>query len=253
MSRRARSSLAAAVLAAVLMGLRAAPQHAVGPLQPYTNAWTMTFHGDDGTVSPPQLWEDSMDTITWNGRPAMQRVQIEHRLVPVGGYQRTANVFDARTLAPYMTEVRQRNGMFVRREYDGLRVREIRSVRSSAGVDSAMREYTVSAPFIDFYGGMYATVLAARPLTAGLQGTFPALLAPDTIVQVPFSVLTRDTVRGVGGALTSAFKVDVGISSGPGAGSGTFTAWVIDKPPYVLRLTTKQGKPPGYWSWDETP
>ena len=45
-------------------------------------ALTTGFHADDGTVSPPQLWEDRMDTITWRGKAAMQRVQIEHRLMP---------------------------------------------------------------------------------------------------------------------------------------------------------------------------
>ena len=145
---RACVALIVAVLATTVAGLGAAPQDAAMRLQPYTNAWMMTFHGADGSVSPPQLWEDSMDTVTWRGRPAMRRVQVEHRLVPVGGYQRTTNVFDARTLAPYMTEQRQRNGMFMRWEYDGVHVREIRSVRAPAGSASSMRWVASSVPTV---------------------------------------------------------------------------------------------------------
>jgi len=241
---------------------RPAPHHVLAPrqehgvLQPYSNAWLMTFHGEDGSVSEPQLWEDRLETIDWNGRPAMRRVQIEHRLVPVGGYQIFTNVFDPSTLTPYMSDVRQRAGRFVRQEFDGLRVRDIRSLRGARGqppTDSVVHAYTVATPFVDFYGGMYALVFAVKPLTVGLQGTFQALLAPDTLVTVPFSVLARESVRGVGGVATMAYKVEVGITSGAGAANGVYTAWISDKPPYVLRLTWPQAQPAGYWSWDEKP
>lgn len=260
MCRQVWISAGVAVAATMLMGPSGTEERDGAPLRPYSNAWVMTFHGDDGTVSPPPLWEDRMDTVTWHGRTAMRRVQIEHRLVPAGGFQRWENVFDPTTLAPYMTEQRQRNGTFVRWEHDGFRVRRIRSAYAAPGavpaviaLDSTITEYTMAAPFVDFFDGMYATVFATKTLSVGLKGTIPALITPDTIVRLPFAVLASDTVRGVGGRSAAAFRVEVEIESGAGSSGGVITAWVIDKPPYVLRLTTRQRSPAGYWSWDETP
>ena len=218
--------------------------------QPYVNAWTMSYRGDDGTDSGGRRWEDRMDTTTWHGRPAMRREQIEHRIVPVGGFQRITNVFDPVTLEPLMSEFRQRIGIFTRWEYGLHVVRQIQGRRNaSGGIDSTIEEFHLDRSFLDYYGGMYAMILAAQPLSLGKSGSFPALLAPDTVVDVPYRVLGREAVRGVNGSLTPAFKVSVGIASGPGSGNGMFTAWVIDRPPYVLRLTTPAKG--GVWSWDE--
>jgi hypothetical protein len=32
-----------------------------------------------------------------------------------------------------------------------------------------------------------------------------------------------------------------------------FDAWIVDRPPYVLRLTTREPGRAGYWVWEEQP
>ena len=227
-------------------------------LQPYANAWEMRLVGPAaGIDSTPLLWEDRLDTVRWNGRSALKREQIERRLVPVGGWQRITNVFDPGTLEPLMSESRQRNGMFRRYEFTqtptATKVRQVTSGTISGGVavDSTVREYEVASHFLDFYGGMYALVVAHFAPKVGASGTFRALVLPDTVVDVPYRVTGKETVRGPDGTDVQAYKATMGIGSGPGSSGGTFTAWLIDQPPYVLRLTTPA--PRGLWSWDEVP
>jgi len=229
-------------------------------LEPYANAWLMRLIPDGpGGVTAPLLWEDRMDTISWAGRPAMQRVQIEHTRSPAGeGTKRYINVFDPTNLQPLMTEIRQGDGAYTRWEYGNSSVLQVQSVpapgrRHAPGTvyDSIRRSFPIHDHFVDYFGGMYAMVVAAQPLKPGLQGSFNALITPDTIVTIPFRVLGQEDVRGAGGAMVHAYKVDIGTPGGPGG--GLFTAWVIPKPPYILRLTTPQASPAGVWSWDEQP
>ncbi len=225
---------------------------------PYTNAWMMSFHGDTGAAPPPALWEDRMDTVTWKGRRALQRTQVEHIKRPTGEATiRYLNVFVPNTLEPLLTERRRGDGVFERAEYDGMRVHEVHSVpgwnaaRLTAGPphDSTVRDFVVGRKFLDFYGGMYAVVMAGRPLKEGTSGTFDALMG-DSVVAVRYRVEGREAVRGVGGRPTQATRVQLG---SPGDAGGSYTAWISDAPPYVLRLTTPQARPKGYWSWDEVP
>ncbi len=245
--------LVAVVATLPASGATTVASHAI---EPYTNAWIMTFHPDSGASAAGTLWEDRMDTVRWRGRLAMKREQVEH-LPSSSGDRRVyyVNIFDPSTLAPYVSERRRADGVFIRITYVGDSAREVKSVpgwnapRVTPGtrLDSTTRAFRLTRSFADFYNGMYATVFAGRPMSVGEQGAFAALRG-DSVVDVPYRVTGKERVRGPGGDSTLAYRIDIGA---PPGSSERYTSWISERPPYVLRLVSPQKQPPGYWSWDE--
>ena len=197
-------------------------------LKPYQNAWNYTVTLPDGLAHPQGIWTDQLIKTKRDSRDVF--VRIQGTVLVNGRTTSVINVFDPNTLRPISDQQSLKDGGVQKRTFLEA---SISSTRPDTGGVPAVSTKSLPSPIYDYYGGMYALLLATAPLRGGLSGSFTSIDEfSDDPVSVEFHVVGRETVRaGVSGGLVKAWKI-----TAERPGQYDLTAWVVQKPPYVIRL-----------------
>jgi len=197
-------------------------------LKPYVNAWRYAVTLPDGSVRPQGIWTDELLRTNKDGKDVFVRTQ---GTVLVNGTTSTVvNVFDPVTLRPISDQQTLKGGGLQKRTF---RPSEVEAARTETpGAPEKKTVTPSSAPFFDYYGGMYALLLSTAPLREGYEASFSSIDEfEDKPIEVNFKVLGRDRVPAGARGSIETWKV---ASSRPG--QYDLVAWVTDRPPYVIRL-----------------
>jgi len=198
-----------------------------GLLKPYRNAWNYTVTLPDGSTHPQGIWTDELIRTKRDSRDVF--VRIQGTVLVNGTTTSVINVFDPKTLFPVSDQQSLKDGGLQKRTFTEKSVTSTRP--GTKGVPAISRK-SLPSPIYDYYGGMYALLLATAPLRPGFSGTFTSIDEfTDDPVPVEFRVLGRESVRAGGKALVKAWKVEA-----ERPGQYQLIAWVVQKPPYVIRL-----------------
>jgi len=197
-------------------------------LHPYVNAWRYDVTLPDGSVHPQGVWTDQLLKTTRDGRDVFVRAQ--GTVFVNGTTAAVLNVFDPKTLMPISDEQTLKGGGLQKRSFDkgGIEARRT----DSAGAAEKVTVTPATGALYDYYGGMYALLLATAPLKEGYQASFSSIDEfEDKPIEVEFKVLGREEAPAGARGSIETWKV---ASSRPG--QYDLVAWVTDQPPYVIRL-----------------
>jgi hypothetical protein len=211
-------------------------------LKPYMNTFVYTVKFDDGRKITQGLWSDLLQPTTFNGKPALRRVQgmtfVDGRMTS------TVNIFDPDTLSPLFEEQRTAEGRDDKRTFAAGHMTSVHRSDSKAQLETV--EVNLEHPVYDFYGGMYALLLSGLPLRAGYHGQIRSINErTDDISMVPFEVLRQDWVQAGPLGKVRAWVVSTDIP-----GQYRMTAWVVKSAPYVLKLEATIPDRHAIASWD---
>jgi hypothetical protein len=149
-----------------------------GPLDPFVLDMVGTPRKRDGNLDPVATFHDTLEEITWHGHRAMRRIAATTKPGETEFTRWSTVVFDESTLVPYYTELRLSEGVFVRREYDGVHVKETRTAgdfRTSPHPGSKLEivtsKFDLPEPAFAWAEGVGLPVMLALPLREGLDGT----------------------------------------------------------------------------------
>ncbi len=222
---------------------------AAGPLVPYEHVLTISTTSVSGQAELAALWKDKLEPATWQGHAAFRREQANTRPGGTDYVGWFTNVFDTATFQPYFSEHRRKDGLFVRYEFDGLHVRETKSKldvnsapRTPPGtpIETVTREFTLSEPVYDYFGGTFGVVFTGIPLRAGLQGSFPALSfssdGSPVVTRVKYRVSGPENVRNDDCTPVSAWKIETDAD----ADNPVYVYYVTCQTPRVQRLAYRQ-------------
>jgi len=198
-----------------------------GPLKPFVLVMMGTLRKDDGTLDPPITFHDTLEKIRWHGHKAMRRVAAT-TLPGAKEFTRWSTVvFDERTLLPYYTELRRIDGAFMRREFDGVHVKETRTggdwrkpLAPGSRPEIATSEFDLSEPAFAWAEGVGLPVLLVLPLSDGFEGAVPVIsgdrsavapcfTGPCFVVRMTYRVIGREEITGISGKLMRIWKISV--------------------------------------------
>ena len=97
-----------------------------GPLKPYAMEMIATLKPDTGAAPLPRRFSDKLEETTWRGHRAMRRESASSGAGGATFVRWEINIFDAETLMPYSSEWRRADGLFLKREFDGEDVTQVR-------------------------------------------------------------------------------------------------------------------------------
>lgn len=196
-------------------------------LKPYQNAWHYTVTLPDGSTRPQGIWTDELIRTNRDSRDVFVRVQ--GTVLVNGRTTSVVNVFDPGTLRPISDQQTLKDGGLQKRTFLEA---SISSTRPGANGAPAASMKSLPSPIYDYYGGMYALLLATAPLRPGLTATFTSIDEfSDDPIPVEFHVVGREPVRAGAKGFVNAWKV-----AAKRPGQYDLTAWVVQQPPYVIRL-----------------
>lgn len=198
-------------------------------LKPFTNLWKMTQQKPDGPAGTVGTWSDALETVTFQGRPAMKRTQIAK-------YDKKnielcfVSVFDPKTMEPFSFDYsRSDNGNVRHVEFQ----HAIVTYRHIDSTGSKPEEATakLGQPVFDFYGGMYGLLISSLPLKDGYAAEIPTFDTTTMAIDwVSVRVKRRDTVEAGAGKKAETWMVET-----PTRRYGRMTWWVTKEPPYVIK------------------
>jgi hypothetical protein len=197
-------------------------------LKPYANSWKYDVILPDGTRRPQGIWTDQVLPCSRNGKDVLCRVQ--GTVLINGSASTVVNAFDPATMLPISDQRTLKGGGLQKRSFS---IGSVQSTRTPAGGKDPVSSVTpVSGAIYDYYGGMYALLLATAPLREGYSSSFTSIDEfTDDPIQVDFKVVGRERVSAGSSGFVNAWKV---LANRPGQYS--LTGWVIQRPPYVIRL-----------------
>ncbi len=226
----------------------AAPVLPQGPLKPYVMDMAAILKPDSGPVPAPRRLGDKLEETTWNGHKALRR---ESTSIAADGtvVRWEITISDAKTLLPYYSEWRRADGLFLRREFDGLRVKETRTsldvlkaprLAPGAQVDMLTKEFVLPESAYDWLGGAGLPILLALPLRDGLEGSLPVIsgdgtkMAPCTagpcfVLRMSYHVSGPEVVKGISGTPVRTWKISVP--------DQRFTFWITCDNPRLEQVT----------------
>ena len=198
-----------------------------GPLKPYVMEMIATLKPDTGAVPPPRRFSDKLEETTWHGRQAMRRESASSGAGGTAFVRWEINIFDAMTLLPHSSEWRRADGLFLHREFDGLRVTETRTsadvlksppLPPEAHVETLTMVFELPEPAYDWIGGAGLPILLALPLREGLEGSVPVISGDSTImspctvgpcfvVRMTYRVSGPELVKGISGTPVRTWKI----------------------------------------------
>jgi len=207
-------------------------------LKPYKNVWKIVYSFPGKEPFLVGTWSDELVAIELNGRHLMKRTQVadyaKYHVVTTN-----INVFDPKNMAPVYDEFKQSGGELVRRNFDNSSV-TVQRLKADASTPEVKR-LKLSEPVFDYYGGMYAVLLAAFPLREGYAATLPAIAENrDELEMVTFTVRKEELVDAGPGNQVMAWPVDL---DQPDHDHLIF--WITKEPPYVIKLINI--KPSAKW------
>jgi hypothetical protein len=210
-------------------------------LRPYDNVWLYTVRFPDGRVRTQGLWSDHLERAEADGRPVLKRVQGMTYLN--GVTSAVINVFDPATLRPYLNEQHRPDGSFLSRRFEG---RHVVAEHRKAGESAAPVSADLTADVFDFYGGMFGLIIAAAPLKDDYAATLPIIAEDEDVAgTVSFKVVGREWVNA---GFRGRVRAWVVTSETPGQYVMKF--WLIQAPPYILKLEMTYPGQDYVASWD---
>jgi len=202
-------------------------------LKAYSNLWKFTQQKPGGVAVPAGTWSDSLESVDFQGRPALKRTQIAK--YDKKSIQLTlVSVFDPRTMEPLSFDYSRSDNGNVR--HVGFH-HEIVTYRHTDVTGAKPEEATakLDRPVFDFYGGMYGVLISALPLAKGYTTELPALDTNKMAVDwVPVRVKGRETIPAGPGKTAETWVVET-----PTKFYGRMTWWVRKEPPYVIKATVE--------------
>jgi hypothetical protein len=198
-------------------------------LKPCTNLWKMTQRKPDGPSRTVGTWSDTLEAVSFQGRPAMKRTQIakyDKKNIEL----RFVSIFDPKTMEPYSFDYSRSDNGNVRRvefQHETVTYRHI----DSSGSKPEEATVKLDRPVFDFYGGMYGMLISTLPLTDGYAAEVPAFDTNKMAIDwVPVRVKGREAVEAGPGKKVEAWMVET-----PTKLYGRMTWWVTKEPPYVIK------------------
>ncbi len=197
-------------------------------LKPYANSWKYDVILPDGTRRAQGIWTDQVLPCARNGKDVLCRVQ---GTVLINGLASTVvNAFDPATMLPITDQQTLKGGGLQKRSFVGGSIQSTRTW--SVGRAPVSSVTPVSGALYDYYGGMYALLFATAPLKEGYSSSFMSIDEfTDDPVRVDFKVVGRERVSAGSSGVVNAWKV-----TAVRPGQYSLTGWVIQHPPYVIRL-----------------
>lgn len=203
-------------------------------LQPFSHVYTVTADLK-GKRAVSSRWQDTLERITVNGKPAYRRVQISTQS---NGKVRTwISVFDPVTLAPVSDTFNSSDGEIFARVFAGENVTDYSSSGAQKGL---LTSETVKLPpgYSDFNSGQFGLALLQLPLAPQYTTTLTTFGPTDSSVQyVPIKVLRSETLRYGNCSLdTNVVRATFLAKYYPDEGENYMTFWLAKSPPYVAKL-----------------
>jgi len=199
-----------------------------GGLRAYTNAWKFTQQKPGGPAVEAGLWSDALETTTYEGRPAMKRIQsVQYAKKDIR--IRIVDVFDPATMEPYTFDYsRSSDGNERHVEFRHGRV----TYRHTENRESKPEEaaVTLDRPVFNFYG-LYGVLVSTLPLREGYSAEIPALDTDRMAIDwVPVRVVGRETIAAGPGRTADTWVVETTPKL-----YGKMTWWVTKSAPYVIK------------------
>jgi Protein of unknown function (DUF3108) len=176
-------------------------------LKLFTNLWKMTQQKPDGPAGTVGIWSDALETVTFQGQPAMKRTQIakyDKKNIEL----RFVSIFDPKTMEPFSFDYsRSDNGNVRHVEFQHATV----TYRHINSTGSKPEEATVKLeqPVFDFYGGMYGLLISSLPLAEGYAAEIPTFDTNKMAIDwVPVRVKGRETVDAGPGKKAQTWMVE---------------------------------------------
>jgi hypothetical protein len=198
-----------------------------GPLKPFSIMMEAVMQPDTGTAPPRRRLGDKFELTTWKGHQALRResTTIAADNTTVVFWEITYS--DAKTLLPYYSEWRRRDGLFIKREFDGLNIKETHTtanpfssprIQPGTPIDSTTISYTLTRKTYDWLGGAGLPIVMGLPLHEGLAGSIPTLSGDSTevtqcvtgpcyVADLTYNVAGQETVTGLSGHPVKCWKV----------------------------------------------
>jgi hypothetical protein len=198
-----------------------------GPLKPFVLDMVGTPKKNDGNLDPVTTFHDMLEETTWHGQNAMRRIAATTKPGETEFTRWATVVFDPKTLLLYYTELRLVEGAFVRREYDGVHVKETRTfgnfrhaMTPGYKLETVTTQFDLAEPAFAWGEGSGLLVLIALPLRKGLTGSVPVisgsvsrvtpcLTGPCSVARITYRVLGKEEILGLSGKLVRTWKVSV--------------------------------------------
>lgn len=212
-------------------------------IQPFSNQWKLVGNGADGSVVEMGVWTDRAVLDEIDGRKVVKRQQTWLHDKGGEGY---LNIFDAKTMAPIVSQYVNAGGLYRRMEFNpaGTNVRYQMSPspdpaadkpKIPAGAKMVEGEIKTAAPYFDFNTGMFGLLIAAFPLKQGYSARFPVFKSYAPAAEpdwVDFEVTGKEAVPAGPGKTVEAWRVVV---HSP-ATDETMILHMTKEAPYIIRL-----------------
>lgn len=219
-----------------------------GPLKPFMIDMMATHHPDSGVALPPIIFHDTLVRTSWHGRSAMRR---ETATTKPGGKEFVLwaiVIFDATTLVPYYSEIRRKDGLFVRHEFNGVHVKETRTtadvlrsppLKPGEPVNFVTTEFDLPEPAFTWIENTGLPILLSLPLQDGFEGSVPVIsgdssamkpcmAGPCFVLRMSYRVRGIEDKRGISDVPIRSWKISV-----PETG---FTFWIARKGPRLVQV-----------------
>ena len=212
-------------------------------IQPFSNKWKLVGKGADGSTVEMGVWLDRAVLDEIDGRKVVKRQQM---WLYDNGSEAYLNIFDAKTMAPIVSQYVNAGGLYRRMEFDpaGTKVRYQMSPvpdphadkpKIPAGAKMLEGEIRTAEPYFDFHTGMFGLLIAAFPLQQGYSARFPVFKSYAPAAEpdwVDFEVTGKETVPAGPGKTVAAWRVVV---HSP-ATQETMILHMTKQAPYIIRL-----------------
>jgi hypothetical protein len=138
-------------------------------IQPFSNKWELVGKGADGSTVEMGVWLDRAVLDEIDGRKVVKRQQM---WLYDNGSEAYLNIFDAKTMAPIVSQYVNAGGLYRRMEFNlaGTKVRYQMSPvpdphadkpKIPAGAKMVEGEIRTAEPYFDFHTGMFGLLIAA--------------------------------------------------------------------------------------------
>lgn len=201
-------------------------------IQPYAARWAVTIATPDNRLIERGYWHEE---VTRESCPQVCWRRLL-RVVNAAGEEttRTVNVFDARRLAPILTEQAVPDGTGLLLRFNGRRVEGKQNVGAFFHIPEHRRDIRgrMRRPAFDLNNGPTGLFLAIMPHDPMTTLSVPLIDVdandPTSVAQGAYRIFNRQTIN-VGGRNFDAVAIDAFTTY------GYWQYWVVREPPFAVR------------------